>query len=399
MLEKSEKTADMIDLVKYLLYKATGDDFGVTEFDFNVFKFNKINVVGGAGILSVTSSPITKEQFVECVQSYSAALSKGTRTAAFRENAEIIFDTCVNNNINPVLCAAQAWQEQNWVYPNTSPYNYWGIAVYNGQNYGKAFSSVENGVQGYCNQLNSQMSGSLYSLYQARAAEFATVNDKFKGDMSNMYDVFSAYAYIGDGHTLAEEAEYVVNYVDLLGKCAVQIFGEDVLGAGSGVTTQEEADALTEKFNQMLNTVVHQQAGKGRVGPYQLGPYEKWWSYPYSGLTPFQCTWWANGRACMYLEQYGTKYTKYPTQIGNGGDYYNENLKGGWFNYGSTPKVNSIISWRGGEYGHVAYVEGVTDDGIWISDAGSGVAWRGVRKITLSYAASSNGYIYLDEPL
>lgn len=37
ILQSSSKTVDMIDLTKYLLYKATGKDLGVTEYDFSVF--------------------------------------------------------------------------------------------------------------------------------------------------------------------------------------------------------------------------------------------------------------------------------------------------------------------------------------------------------------------------
>ncbi len=164
---------------------------------------------------------------------------------------------------------------------------------------------------------------------------------------------------------------------------------------GGGITNQAEADALTEQYNQMLHTTVHTQSSAGRSGPYQLGPWPSYWD---TGLQPFQCTWWANGRANMYLAQHGTKYKRYPTAMGHGGQYYSVNIEGGWFNYGSTPKVNSIISWSGGSYGHVAFVEGVTEEGVWISDAGSGVTWRGVRLISHAYAATSNGYIYLDEP-
>lgn len=122
---------------------------------------------------------------------------------------------------------------------------------------------------------------------------------------------------------------------------------------------------------------------------------------------PFQCTWWAWGRASMYLESIGSVYPKYPTARGNGGDYYTVNQEDGWFNYGQTPRPNSIISWSKGEYGHVAYVEGVTEDGIYISHAGSGNSWFGVQKISLDGDLESigwsgytlNGYIYLDEPI
>lgn len=263
LLEGNEKTADLVDLTKYLFYKATGRDYGVTEFDFNVFVFNGVTgASGGLGLLSITTTTFTREEFIAAVQSYSAAISKGSGTQVFRDNAGVIYDVCVKNNINPVLCAAQAWQEQNWDDPNTSPYNYWGIAVYNGQNYGNSYSSMENAVQGYCNQINSQISGSMKSTYQARAAEFATVNNKFRGDMTTIYDVFSAYAYIGDGHTLQEEADYAAAYVEKIIQCATQIFGEGALVATTGApsTSYSNADAYTKVANLFPNGIPQNEA-------------------------------------------------------------------------------------------------------------------------------------------
>lgn len=236
-LENNKDTAGMVDLTKYLLYKATGISFGITEFDYEAYGMQGIGV--GGATLSITSTTFTREQFVQLTQSYSGALSKGSRTATFRENAGIIYDVCVKNHINPVLCAAQGWKEQNWDDPNTSPFNFWGIAVYNGQNYGKSWGSMEQAVQGYCDQINSQLNGKMKSTYQARAQQFAPVNNKFVGDMSNIYDVFSAYAYIGDGHTLKEQADYAANYVDSLIKCATQIYGEGALTGGSSAGTSD----------------------------------------------------------------------------------------------------------------------------------------------------------------
>ena len=137
--------------------------------------------------------------------------------------------------------------------------------------------------------------------------------------------------------------------------------------------------------------------------------FDKWhdWSAGINVLQPWQCTWWANGRASEFLETYGTKYKKYPTQSGNGGDYYSYNVSGGWFNYGSTPKPYSLISWSSGSYGHVAFVEAVEDNGsahpdILISEAGSGTYFGGVRRLSYPYSYGSgytlNGFVYLDEP-
>ena len=130
LIKENEKTVDMLDITKYLLYKASGKDYGVTEFDFSVFDPANFKTVSGInGRLSVTTTNLTREEFIAAVQGYSAAISKGAGTQVFRDNAGVIYDVCVKNNINPVLCAAQAWKEQNWDDPSTSPFNYW-VSLY-----------------------------------------------------------------------------------------------------------------------------------------------------------------------------------------------------------------------------------------------------------------------------
>lgn len=58
ILEKNDTTRDMVDLTKYLLYKATGDpSFGVTEFDFDAFTMQE--ALGG----EFTGESITLGQY------------------------------------------------------------------------------------------------------------------------------------------------------------------------------------------------------------------------------------------------------------------------------------------------------------------------------------------------
>ena len=55
ILENNERTVDMVDLTKYLLYKATGTDFGVTSLDLSIFEPGSFNVVTGiSGIFGNT---------------------------------------------------------------------------------------------------------------------------------------------------------------------------------------------------------------------------------------------------------------------------------------------------------------------------------------------------------
>ena len=213
----------------------------------------------------------------------------------------------------------------------------------------------------------------------------------------NISDYYlSGNAYACDYSYVVFNKKWNINYVPRRKK--IRTDGNMTIG---GITTDAEADTLNYELTNMLNTVYHHNT-KER----QSGPFPKYWTSPYNGLSKFQCTWWANGRASQYLEEHGTKYTKYPTEYGHGGMYYDVNKQNGYFNYGSVPKPNSIISWKQGRNaGHVAYVEGVSADGIYISHAGSGMSWFGVQKIPLSgeiWGGSGyklNGYIYLDEPM
>lgn len=144
-------------------------------------------------------------------------------------------------------------------------------------------------------------------------------------------------------------------------------------------------DAIV-KLNELLNNEVEYRNGKFMT------------SDEGNTLSYKQCTWWANARASQFLGE------NYPTLQGNGGDYYDINKKNNWFEYGDVPKPNSIVTYQFGEYGHVAYVEAVdyVNGKIYISDADSGEAFRGVEELDMDgkwLGHSPQGYIYLDSPL
>ena len=214
----------------------------------------------------------------------------------------------------------------------------------------------------------------------------------------NVSDYYlSGNAYSCDFEYMVYNKEYTIRYVPKLRSSSNSSSSSKIVEGG--ITTDAEMDELSEELTSMLNTTIHKN------GENQKGPFPIYWTSPINELSKFQCTWWANGRASQYLSEHGTKYTQYPTQSGHGGQYFSVNKSNGYFKYGQTPKANSIISWtKSGGYGHVAYVEGVTSDGIYISHAGSGKSWRGVEKIPITgdigwSGYKLNGFIYLDEPI
>lgn len=443
LLDSSPNTQGLSDVMKYILYKYTGRSYGVEEWDF--YAFDMQNSSGGVGI-NVNTINISKEEFVKCVREFRNDAGYQERFAKY---AEKIYDICKSKNINPVLCVAQAGQESNFgaSVPSNSKWNYWGLAVYNDQSTGKEFNNIDEAITFYCDTiLGYQKEG---SIAYNKAKLYAPYNDKITGNMNSIYDIFSAYMFLGNYHngkiwgnvnvkkylteymnfpcshseseatTLEEQAAYVVDYIDNhMIKIAKQIFGESIMNnsdfyGGTEIYNSNGSvneDKIKELDNYLTRTILN-TTHHWRTYANQSGPFAKWWDPSNNPLEAFQCTWWTNGRASQFLELNGTKYKKYPTAYGNGGDYYDVNKNNGYFNYGMTPKKNSIISWKSGSYGHVAYVEAVDANGdIWISHAGSGQSWFGISKVTKQsgYAPSSgsgpwsgytlNGFIYLSEP-
>lgn len=133
-----------------------------------------------------------------------------------------------------------------------------------------------------------------------------------------------------------------------------------------------------------------------------------------TGKDPWQCTWWAWGRAAQYVQlAHGRSLADLcdgVTLLGDGGDYYYY-LSQYFRSSQTTPAANAIVSWSGGKCGHVAYVEAVDADGIWVSMADAGHAWRGITYIPKGndpnrpyplhwYGVNErlNGFNYLDYP-
>ena len=91
ILESSERTVDMVDLTKYLLYKATNDeDFGVTEYDFSIFEPDDFIIINQGE--SGTSTGIYGETIEEKVwfalreQGYSEYTTAGAMGNIYAES-------------------------------------------------------------------------------------------------------------------------------------------------------------------------------------------------------------------------------------------------------------------------------------------------------------------------
>lgn len=276
MANNTENVTNMTDLIKYLLYKATGQDLGVTELGASFFTINSFSSMYGGSGINVNKTNISKEDFVKCVKEYRKNDSGYQRR--FANYADKIYDICVKNNINPILCVAQAGQKSSFgeSTPINSKWNYWGLGVYNESSVGTEFATIDEAVEFYCKTILSyQQPG---SIAYTKAQVYAPHSDKITGNMTSIYDVLCAYMYLGDKHsgivygnvnvkrylthymnydckhqleestTLEEQAAYVVDYIDnRVISIAKDIFGNKIY---SGGTIVEIADMIHKYMEQ-----------------------------------------------------------------------------------------------------------------------------------------------------
>mgnify|MGYP005774090589 CR=1 FL=1 len=107
MLEGNDSTKEMVDLTKYLLYKATGRSFGVTEFDFSIFYPQELQEAGSDDYIVHTekSSPeivITDKDTL--IKAFQGAKGAGTENLVEYVDAFLKFQE--EYKVNAVFAAA-----------------------------------------------------------------------------------------------------------------------------------------------------------------------------------------------------------------------------------------------------------------------------------------------------
>lgn len=415
MLESHEKTANMLDLVKYLLYKATNNDYGVTSYNFEPY----------SNLVSASQSSL--EQYVKFMHSWEGIPPQ-------EGDSYLVFDDGYGNlTIGWGIC----FYSKVDGYMKKEAFNKIGYDVTKLKVGDKILKTDIDNIEKQIVQNNiTRVNGITNGLNLTQYQKYALVDRMYQsGGISGFVDAYNQYWQEGEeklgedtsaedySHGLARwfigtstggvknrrKAQWLIfkygyynridEYYSLQGYNSDFSYGISLYDI-DGRVSQTGINQLEEHLTKnVLHTTIHK---KNYVN--QQGPFEKWWQSPENYLEKFQCTWWANGRASQYLELTGIMPNGYPTESGNGGEYYSINRQNGWFNYGSEAKANSIISWSYGDWGHVAYVEAVDTNGdIYVSHAGGGWSWYGIQKLTknnnyLLEGTPCNGFIYLDEP-
>lgn len=200
ILEKNEKTANLLDLTKYLMYLATNINYGVVEYDFSEYGLQTFeNVAGASGQISLTTPVLSRELFIQAMEAYATKSGNQAFKTNFLPYAGMIYDVSLESGVNPELVVVTAKVEQNFRAGGGS-YNYWGISVHNGSSSGSSFSSFEEGIRGYASVIQECMPGGrnealILSRYEERKDSGCDPNGY--GQPGTFSGMQSAYSWLG----------------------------------------------------------------------------------------------------------------------------------------------------------------------------------------------------------
>lgn len=160
ILEKDSRTANLLNLTKYLIYLATGVSYdGIKEYDFSEYANVSFNTTGSAGgSLSLITPTLDKETFVKALREYANSGASSAFKTNFLPYVDDIYDWSVAAGVNPELVIITARSEGNFKQSGGS-YNYWGIGVANESDSGSSYSSLKEGIEGYAQVIRSYQTG------------------------------------------------------------------------------------------------------------------------------------------------------------------------------------------------------------------------------------------------
>lgn len=241
-------TVDLLDLTKYVLYKSTNKDFGVTDYEFSTFdheNFQDITsggntssgtpgssgVSGEEGGKSLNTSSLSRDEFIACMQAFYDKTHNSNFYNNFLQHAGEIYDISVKNNINPELVVVTARQEGNFAEAG-GRYNYWGINVSNDVQVGTSYSSLADGIAGYARTIHRYETGDYAALimqryHERKAAGCNPLGYGLPGTLSGMQSI---YSYLGkhiEGGTSA--GGYYIMDPDVAGITAIYSTHEEFL--------------------------------------------------------------------------------------------------------------------------------------------------------------------------
>ena len=114
---------------------------------------NYLSLNSSCSDFPMKASSLSRSEFISLMEKNLIAKQGSTEaTNLFVKKAGTIYDIATKNNVNPELVVVRAIAEG--FTPGVRSNNFWGLAVYNGQNSGAVYSSFSEGVLAFVNNVS-----------------------------------------------------------------------------------------------------------------------------------------------------------------------------------------------------------------------------------------------------
>ncbi len=215
LLEGNESTADtFVDLTKYLLYKATGKDYGVTEFDFDTLFYSGSLTSVGSDDYIVDTTKSSQDIVITDLDTLKQAFSWYSRDEVLQEYAYYFLECQEKYNVNAVFAAAVSITESSA-----------GTNVAIG---GNNMFSISNGGQGNWNSY-STMENSIEAFFSLISEEYFT-NDQYTVDSIARGNPEGSHMYcVPPDDWIEDTCDYMTQMFNAAGINVTSFSGSDIV--------------------------------------------------------------------------------------------------------------------------------------------------------------------------
>lgn len=212
LLESSDSTRGVVDIFKYIMYKYTGIDYGITDESQIAFIFNT-NAYGGSDY--VVNTAMSDDELVLEKQQLEEAIKK-----SYKGNTQKNLLSCLddfmyiqeNNKVNAVFATAVTIIESsggtNWAAIDPSTYNWMSVSYWTGST---CTTTQKNGKYTWCGYDSFQHATKDFGAYIATSSHY------FKAGKYTVTAIAPTYFNEEWGNSVISEMTKIYNSIGISG--------------------------------------------------------------------------------------------------------------------------------------------------------------------------------------
>ena len=222
---------------------------------------NYLALNGSCSDFPMKASTLSKSEFISLMEKNLIAKHGSTEaTNLFVKKAGTIYDIATKNNVNPELVVVRAIAEG--FTPGVRSNNFWGLAVYNGQNSGAVYSSFSEGVLAFVNNVSQ------YNTIVEMMSKYAYIGKYWYNAGSNSLGgcQYASYMYeFYDDESRAKEVEKI---------CAKNACPYTMSGGTATAVNPSKCTPTTDEDQLAYAKFQASNMAKIRTSIFELEPYD-----------------------------------------------------------------------------------------------------------------------------